>query len=42
MNEHSSVRVTRELKKAGWIGARALVGGWKKYLEKGLPVVEKR
>jgi len=41
MAEHTSVRVTRELRKAGWPGARALVGGWKRYLELGLPVEEK-
>jgi hypothetical protein len=41
MDEHTSVRVTRELRKAGWPGARALVGGWKRYLELGLPVEEK-
>jgi rhodanese-related sulfurtransferase len=41
MDEHTSVRVTRELRKAGWIGARALVGGRKAWLERGLPVQEK-
>jgi hypothetical protein len=41
MAEHTSVRVTRELQKAGWRGARALVGGWKRYLELDLPVEEK-
>jgi rhodanese-related sulfurtransferase len=41
MDEHTSVRVTRELRKAGWIGARALVGGWKAWLLRGLPVEEK-
>jgi 3-mercaptopyruvate sulfurtransferase SseA len=40
MDEHTSVRVTRELRKAGWTGARALVGGWKAWLEKGMPVEE--
>jgi hypothetical protein len=29
------------LRKAGWMGARALVGGWKAYLERGLPVEER-
>jgi len=41
MDEHTSVRVTRDLRKAGWMGARALVGGWKSYLERGLPVEPK-
>jgi len=41
VQEHSSVRATRELKKAGWKGARALVGGWKRYLELGLAVEKK-
>jgi 3-mercaptopyruvate sulfurtransferase SseA len=30
--------VARELQKAGWSKARALVGGWKAWQETGLPV----
>jgi hypothetical protein len=41
MDEHTSVRVTQELRKACWMGARALVGGWKAGLELGLPVERK-
>ncbi|NOT07652.1 MAG: hypothetical protein HOP28_05515 [Gemmatimonadales bacterium] len=41
MDEYTSVRVTRELRKAGWPGARALVGGWKGWLERGFPVTKK-
>jgi len=31
----------RELKQAGWARARALVGGWGKWVELGLPVEAK-
>ncbi|HEY7028692.1 MAG TPA: hypothetical protein VH438_13835 [Gemmatimonadales bacterium] len=31
----------RELKPAGWTKARALVGGWGKWVELGLPVEAK-
>jgi len=33
--------VVRELKQAGWTRARALVGGWGKWVELGLPVEAK-
>jgi hypothetical protein len=33
--------VVRELKQAGWARARALVGGWGKWVELGLPVEAK-
>jgi 3-mercaptopyruvate sulfurtransferase SseA len=33
--------VARELRKAGWKKARALVGGWNAWNEAGLPVAQK-
>jgi 3-mercaptopyruvate sulfurtransferase SseA len=33
--------VARELKKAGWSKARALVGGWEAWQAAGLPVETK-
>jgi len=33
--------VARELQQAGWPKARALVGGWKAWLDAGMPVEPK-
>jgi 3-mercaptopyruvate sulfurtransferase SseA len=33
--------VARELRKAGWKKARALVGGWKAWEKAGLPIESK-
>jgi len=33
--------VARELRGAGWTDVRALVGGWRAYLDAGLPVESK-
>jgi 3-mercaptopyruvate sulfurtransferase SseA len=41
MDEATSVRATRELRKAGWTKARALVGGWRAWQNAGLPVEPK-
>jgi 3-mercaptopyruvate sulfurtransferase SseA len=41
VDEATSARVARELRKAGWPKARALVGGWRAWQDEGLPV-EKR
>jgi hypothetical protein len=30
--------VVRQLRKAGWLNARALVGGWAKWVADGMPV----
>jgi 3-mercaptopyruvate sulfurtransferase SseA len=30
--------VVRELRRAGWTNARALVGGWRAWQDQGLPV----
>lgn len=37
-NEATSTRITRELRRAGWPQARALVGGWAAWQQAGLPV----
>jgi 3-mercaptopyruvate sulfurtransferase SseA len=34
--------VARELRKAGWSNARALLGGWRAWQETGLPVEPKQ
>jgi len=34
--------VAQELRQAGWLKARALLGGWKAWKESGLPVEEKK
>jgi 3-mercaptopyruvate sulfurtransferase SseA len=39
VDEATSTRVVLALKRAGWTDARALVGGWKAWLDAGLPVV---
>ncbi|HUR93700.1 MAG TPA: hypothetical protein VMY76_03895 [Gemmatimonadales bacterium] len=41
MDEATSTRVVRELRRAGWRKARALVGGWAAWQAEGLPVEEK-
>jgi rhodanese-related sulfurtransferase len=41
MDEATSVRATRELRKAGWTNSRALVGGWRAWVNAGLPVEPK-
>jgi 3-mercaptopyruvate sulfurtransferase SseA len=41
MDEATSTRAVRELRKAGWPNARALVGGWQAWQEEGLPVEPK-
>jgi 3-mercaptopyruvate sulfurtransferase SseA len=33
--------VARELQRAGWKRARALIGGWKTWQAAGLPIEEK-
>jgi len=33
--------VARELRRAGWPKARALIGGWRAWLNDGLPVESK-
>jgi len=38
MDEATSTRVVRDLRRAGWGNARALVGGWTGWLDAGLPV----
>jgi 3-mercaptopyruvate sulfurtransferase SseA len=41
MDEATSTRVVRELRRAGWKKARAVVGGWRAWQEDGLPVEPK-
>jgi 3-mercaptopyruvate sulfurtransferase SseA len=41
MDEATSARVARELRRAGWRKARALVGGWRAWRDEGLPVEPK-
>jgi 3-mercaptopyruvate sulfurtransferase SseA len=41
MDEATSARVARELRRAGWPKARALVGGWQAWRGEGLPVEPK-
>ena len=38
MDEHTSIRVVRELRKAGWTNARALVGGWVALIDADVPL----
>jgi 3-mercaptopyruvate sulfurtransferase SseA len=38
MDEETSARVARELRKAGWKKARALIGGWGGWIAAGLPL----
>jgi 3-mercaptopyruvate sulfurtransferase SseA len=38
VDEATSARVARELRNAGWPDVRALVGGWRAWLDAGLPV----
>jgi 3-mercaptopyruvate sulfurtransferase SseA len=38
VNEATSARVALELRRAGWHHARALDGGWNKWVEAGKPV----
>ena len=41
MDEATSTRVVRELRRGGWEKARALVGGWRAWQAEGLPVEPK-
>ncbi|HKA87675.1 MAG TPA: hypothetical protein VKE22_08425 [Haliangiales bacterium] len=38
MNEATSARAALELRRAAWRNARALQGGWNKWVEDGLPI----
>jgi 3-mercaptopyruvate sulfurtransferase SseA len=41
VDEATSTRAVRELRKAGWPNARALLGGWQAWQDEGLPVETK-
>jgi 3-mercaptopyruvate sulfurtransferase SseA len=41
VDEATSTRVVRELRRAGWRKARALAGGWAAWQSEGLPVEPK-
>ena len=37
-NDETSIRVAGELRKAGWVNARVIEGGWNAWLNAGMPV----